>query len=96
MVKVNENSKKKIQESHFSGRTNIKSVTADIVDECECNTCNYLQRIISQDSVPEKKQLISRQVARKSPHHPLKGNTQPGDTIITFARLTHYRGIREL
>lgn len=46
-------------------------------------TCNYLQWIISQDSVPQKKQLVCRQIARKGPHHPLKGDTQPGDKTIT-------------
>lgn len=39
-------------------------------------TCDDLQRVVSQDSIPQQKQLVSGQVARKGPHHPLKGDSQ--------------------
>lgn len=37
-------------------------------------TRDYLQRVVSQDAVPEEKQLVGRQVARKASYHPFKGD----------------------
>lgn len=39
-------------------------------------TCDDLQRVVSKDSIPQQQQLVSGQVARKGPHHPLEGDPQ--------------------
>lgn len=39
-------------------------------------TCDDLQRVVPQDSIPQQKQLVGGQVARKGPHHPLEGDSQ--------------------
>lgn len=49
-------------------------------------TGNNFQGVESQDSVPEKKQLVSGQIAREGSHHPLECNAQPGDTDSSLWR----------
>lgn len=46
-------------------------------------TCNYFQRVVSQDPIPEEKQLVRGEIAGEGPHHPLEGYTQPEDRTPT-------------
>lgn len=42
-------------------------------------TGDYLQGVVSQNSVPENQQLVSGQIPREGPHDPLKCNAQPAN-----------------
>lgn len=61
-------------------------------------TCDDLQRVVSQDSIPQQKQLVGGQVAREGPHHPLKGDSQSEDkkqqAVESSDKEREQRGIR--
>lgn len=49
-------------------------------------TCHDLQRVISQDPVPQQEELIGGEVAGIRSHHPLKGNAQSTEDQYTERR----------